>query len=139
MTDAATNLTGISPVPEVRVNALEWANMLEKMDNGELPIWLIGWAPDYADPHNYAGPFVHSDGTFMIASGYGNDTVDEWIVNASKSTSSAERLDLYGKIQTQVAYDQPSIYMYQPKQFTVRRAWLAGTGLDWSPMHGVYY
>jgi peptide/nickel transport system substrate-binding protein len=139
MNHASTNLTGIDPVPEVRVNALEWANMLERMDNGELPIWLIGWAPDYADPHNYAWPFVHSDGTFMIASGYGNDTVDEWIVNASKSTDTAERLELYGKIQAQVAYDQPSIYMYQPKQFTVRRAWLKGSGLDWSPMHGVYY
>jgi len=75
----------------------------------------------------------------MIASGYINSTVDSWIVNASKSTVSSERLDLYGKIQAQVAYDQPSIYMYQPKQFTVRRAWLKGSGLEFSPMHGYYW
>lgn len=139
MADSATNLTGITTVPEVRVNALEWANYLEKMDNGELPIWLIGWAPDYADPHNYAFPFVASTGTFMIASGYKNATVDSWIVNASKSIVPSERLDLYGKIQAQVAYDQPSIYMYQPKEFTVYKAWMKGSGLVYNPMLSGWY
>jgi peptide/nickel transport system substrate-binding protein len=137
MNHTSVNLNGISPVPEVRVSALSWANMWEWPDY--FLIWLIGWAPDYADPHNYAWPFVHSNGTFMKESGYGNDTVDEWIVNASKSTDPAERLEIYGRIQEQVAYDQPCIYMYQPREFTVRRAWLRGTGLEFNPMHGYYW
>jgi peptide/nickel transport system substrate-binding protein len=130
------NLTGISPVPEAR--AIPYWNPFPWPDD-DPTVWLIGWAPDYADPHNYAWPFVHSEGTFMTATGYRNVTVDEWIVNASRSTDTAERLDLYGKIQAQVAYDQPSIYMYQPSQFTVRRAWLKGSGLQFSPMHGYYW
>jgi len=138
MTHQEVNLTGISPIPEVRVNVLEWAQMLTP-DEPPQVIWLIGQAPDYADPHNYAWPFAHSNGTFMSDSGYENSTVDEWIVNASRATDPAERLDLYGKIQAQVAYDQPSIYMYQPRQFTVRRAWLQGSGLQFSPMHGYYW
>jgi peptide/nickel transport system substrate-binding protein len=140
MNHADLNLTGISPIPEARVTEYEWANYL--MLGWELPksmIYLIGWAPDYADPHNYAWPFVHSNGTFMKESGYGNVTVDEWIVNASKSTDPAERLEIYGRIQEQVAYDQPSIYMYQPRRLEVRRAWLQGSGLELNPMHGYYW
>ncbi|MHA2601029.1 MAG: ABC transporter substrate-binding protein [Candidatus Thorarchaeota archaeon SMTZ1-83] len=139
MSHPDVNLTGISLVPEVRNNPVEWAEYLQRMDNKEHPMWLIGWAPDYADPHNYAWPFAHSNGTFMNGSGYENSTVDEWIVNASRSTDSAERLGLYGKIQAQVAYDQPSIYMCQPRQFTVQRAWLQGSGLKYNPMHGYYW
>jgi peptide/nickel transport system substrate-binding protein len=139
MTHQDVNLTGISPTPEVRVNELGFDGIFEKRENNELPIWLIGWAPDYADPHDYAWRFVHSNGTFMIATSYGNDTVDEWIVNASKSNDPAKRLDLYAKIQAQVTYDQPSIYMYQPREFEVRRAWLEGSGLEYSPVHGYYW
>ena len=134
-----TNLTGITAVPEVRVNALEWANMIQKLANAELPLWLIGWAPDYADADNYAWPFVHSQGTYMSSSGYSNDTVDDWITQAKQATDDNVRQELYNKIQAQVAYDQPSIYMYQPKQFTVRRAWLHGSGLEFSPMHSYYW
>ncbi len=139
MSDPRTNLTGISPVPEVRVNCLAWANMITKMEDGEIPIWLVGWSPDSADPHDYAWQFVHSQGTHMKLSGYGNATVDEWIVNASESTSSAERLDLYRQIQEQVAHDQPSIYLYQPRQFETHRAWTKGSGLNFNPMHDYYW
>jgi peptide/nickel transport system substrate-binding protein len=139
MAHASTNLTGITDVPVVRVNALEWANYLEKMDNGELPIWLIGWAPDYADPDNYAFPFVHSQGTFMIASGYANASVDQWIADAKAESDPVVRQGLYDLMQEQVAYDQPSIYMYQPKEFRVWRTWLQGIGLEYSPMKSTYY
>jgi len=133
------NLTGISPTPEVRVNDTSWTDYLWRIDNSQLAMWFIGWAPEYADPDNYAWTFVHSQGAFMNASGYRNATVDQWVIDGRESTDSNERQELYGKIQEQVAYDQPSIYMYQPREFTVRRAWLAGSGLAYNPMHGYYW
>jgi peptide/nickel transport system substrate-binding protein len=135
----SANLTGIATVPQVRVTQLEWANYLEKMDNGELFMWLIGWAPDYADPENFAFPFVYSEGTFMIASGYNNSQVDGLIQAAINTTSSNERQQLYSQIQEIVAHDQPSIYLYQPREFRVYRSWLRGSGLAWNPMHGYYW
>ncbi len=133
------NLTGISPVPEVRDNEIEWALYLQKKNNNEHPMWLIGWAPDYADPDDYAVPFVYSNGTFIGESGYNNSQVDEWIVDARETTDTNTRLQLYNMIQEQVAHDQPSIYIYQPRQFEVRRAWLQGSGLQVNPMHGYYW
>jgi len=139
MSHPDVNLTGISPIPQVRDNEVEWAECIQRMDNNEYPMWLIGWAPDYADPYNYAFPFVYSNGTFMKHSGYNNSQVDEWIVDAREAIDSSSRLQLYNMIQEQVAYDQPSIYMYQSRQFEVRRAWLRGSGLELSPMHGYYW
>ena len=138
MADPNINTTGII-VPEVRSNHLERGGYLEKIMNREMPMWFIGWAPDYADPDNYAWPFVHSQGIYMPRTGYVNTTVDDWITQAKQSTNSSERLELYGKIQKQVAYDQPSIYIFQPREFRVWRSWLKGSGLEWNPMHGAYW
>jgi len=139
MAHPSVNLTGISPVPEVRANDVEWAIVLQKMENQELPMWLIGWAPDYADPHTYTWEFVHSEGIFMSDTGYSNATVDQWITDAMRLSNTTERLKLYSMIQAQVAYDQPSIYMYQPRHFEVRGNWLKGSGLEFNPMHGYYW
>jgi peptide/nickel transport system substrate-binding protein len=139
MAHPSVNLTGISPVPQVRANDVEWPIVLQKMENQELPMWLIGWAPDYADPHTYTWEFVHSQGVFMSDTGYNSTTVDQLIIAATKTSNTTERLNLYDMIQAQVAHDQPSIYMYQPRQFEVRRAWLRGSGLEFNPMHGYYW
>jgi peptide/nickel transport system substrate-binding protein len=141
-----TNLTGITatmtngePGVELRVNALEWSNMILKMDNHELPMWLIGWAPDYADPDNYALPFVKSTGTFMHASGYNNTAVDALVAAGKAETDLVARQAIYDEMQELVAFDQPSIYMYQPSEFRVWRNWMAGNGLTYNPMYGTYY
>ena len=138
ITDANANKTGIN-VPEVRLNEYNWPTFLTKQQDKEMTMWFIGWSPDYADPDNYAWPFVHSQGAFMMPTGYCNSTVDNWITQAKQSTNTAERLVLYGKIQEQVAYDQPSIYMYQPREFRVWRSFLMGSGLEWNPMHTYYW
>ncbi|MFW9911991.1 MAG: ABC transporter substrate-binding protein [Candidatus Thorarchaeota archaeon] len=138
MTNPNTNTTGIE-IPEVRVNGYTFTAILGMLQDKEMPMWFTAWAPDYADPDNYAWPFAHSQGTFMTLSGYGNSTVDDWITQAKRSTNVTERVELYGKIQKQVAYDQPSVYLYQPREFRVWRSWLKGSGLEWSPMHTYYW
>ncbi len=138
MSDPNVNKTGIS-VPEVRLSGLLWSDYDKARRNGELVISVIGWAPDFADPDNYAWPFAHSQGPFMAWIGYGNATVDDWITQARQSTNATERLELYSRIQKQMAYDQPSIYTFQAREFRVWRNWLWGDGLGYNPMHGFYW
>ena len=59
--------------------------------------------------------------------------------DAVASIDGTERLELYGKIQAQVADDQPGIYMYHSTQLEVRRTWLMGSGIEWNPMYGYYW
>ncbi|UCH05086.1 MAG: hypothetical protein JSW05_02700, partial [Candidatus Thorarchaeota archaeon] len=113
--------------------------LLKKRDKGELQMWFIAWGPDFADPHNYAWAFVYSHGGYMMATGYFDAAVDDWIIQARCSSNRTERLELYGKIQERVAYDQPSIYFWQAEEFRVWRAWLRGSGLAFNPMCSIYW
>ena len=43
---------------QVSVKALSWPTLLEKTDKGDFQVYIIGWAPDYPDPDDYAGPLL---------------------------------------------------------------------------------
>ncbi len=109
--------------------------MLDSM----VPTGMAGWSPDYVDPDNFAWPFAHSEGPFMGWMGYDNGRVDELIELAKRETNPATRQDYYNEMQELVAFDQPCIYLYQPKEFRVWRAWLRGSGLEFNPIHGIYW
>ena len=51
---------------KVVVEALEWPTLLEKTERGEFDVWIVGWAPDYIDPDNYAGPLMYGGTKFTI-------------------------------------------------------------------------
>jgi len=140
------NLTGLTrhhgpnqPPIRIRVNSVSWNVLFRHVLKSKASMWLIGWRAGFADPHDLAMSFVYSKSNGMIASGYCNATLDAWILQAIRSVNRTERLEIYNKIQKQVAYDQPSIYMFQNKQFTVRRSWLKGSGLAFHPMHEIYW
>ncbi len=51
---------------KVTVEALEWPTLLEKTERGEFDVWIVGWAPDYIDPDNYAGPLMYGGTKFSV-------------------------------------------------------------------------
>lgn len=140
------NLTGLTkhhgprePPTRIRVYPVSWPILLGLVLGNKASMWLIGWKASFADPYCFSSPFLHSEFNGMMAKGYCNVTVDEWIMDAIQPISEAERLGIYNKMQRQAAHDQPSIYMFQNKQFTVRRSWLKGSGLAFNPMHEIYW
>jgi len=52
------NMAG-DPIFEISVAAYNWPTVLAKGETGDYDVWLIGWAPDYVDPDNYAGPMYY--------------------------------------------------------------------------------
>ena len=41
----------------VKVHNVEWAEYGKKRKAGEMPVFLMGWFPDYLDPDDYLEPF----------------------------------------------------------------------------------
>jgi peptide/nickel transport system substrate-binding protein len=86
---------------DITVQPLEWANYLYQVQHRQLPIFFLGWAPDYADPDNYVGPFVKSTGTYPmriglgISDGWDAEEVDGWISAAAQEQNENTRRDLY--------------------------------------------
>jgi peptide/nickel transport system substrate-binding protein len=140
-TDPTTTLT-------VDVYGLEWASYLAQVRDRQLPFFFLGWAPDYADPDNYAAPFVKSTGTFPARVGLKGSTgeggvvwdyatVDGWINDAAQETDSATRITLYGNVQDAIVGHMAYLWGYQGVEFHVEGAWM--NGYVFNPMHDPYF
>ena len=109
----------------ISVQGLEWSNYLYQVRNRQLPIFFLGWAPDYADPDNYVGPFVKSTGTFPLRVGLGDSDgwdaveVDGWISDAAQEQDVAAHEALYFSIQEAIVDQVAYIWCYQSMTFQV--------------------
>ncbi len=109
----------------INVREMEWPDYLSAVRNRELPIFFLGWAPDYADPDNYAAPFLHGEyGIYAPRLNYNNPMLNELIENASKELNVTKREQMYHQIEEMAASDYPFIYGYQAHRFTVLRSWI---------------
>ncbi len=113
---------------DVQVQELAWPTLLDKMDRGDYSMIIVGWAPDYNDPDDYAFPFLGSSaiGGDTYQTGWHNATVDKLLLEAKYCVNQTKRDQLYTKIQ-EIAMEDPSfIYLAQNKHVAVYRTWLQG-------------
>ncbi|TFG33857.1 ABC transporter substrate-binding protein [Candidatus Thorarchaeota archaeon] len=150
MTNIIADPASTDPSSPLTVDAysLEWASYLYQVRNKQLPFFFLGWAPDYADPDNYAAPFVKSTGTFPSRVGLKNSigagdvvwdhvTVDGWIDDAAQETDAAARIALYADIQEAIVEHAAFLWCYQGVEFHVEGAWM--NGYVFNPMHDPYF
>jgi len=71
-----TNMAG-DPIFEISVSAYNWPTVLAKGETGDYDVWLIGWAPDYVDPDNYAGPMFYGATEFSYLAVHTVETAEE--------------------------------------------------------------
>ncbi len=45
-------------VIKVELKVLNWAEYVDGFVAGELPFFMLGWFPDFADPENWLSPFA---------------------------------------------------------------------------------
>lgn len=129
----------------IDVVGFEWSTYLGHARRQEVGCWMIGWAPDFADPDNYMQPYVKSTGTYAYwarladSAGWDEATVDGWITDAAQSTDAAERIALYGQIQDAIIEHAAYIWVYQYATLTVSGANVFGAQYDCNPMHQYYF
>ena len=63
---------------KVSVQGLEWPVLLDKILNPEeFDVYIIGWAPDYIDPDNYASPMAYGGTKFSELNTFEVTSADE--------------------------------------------------------------
>jgi peptide/nickel transport system substrate-binding protein len=97
----------------------------------------LGWAPDYADPHNYAHPFLHSEGHFAHYLGFAYDDIDNLIMSAASESDISTREDLYFDL-ADLEHDK-ALYIWSSQSigYKIWRDWVNG----WyhNMMHGTLF
>lgn len=131
------NIEALNPKFDLVVQGLEWPDYLDKFIQSEMPLFFLGWAPDYADPHDYVQPFLHSSGHFPYYLSYQNDVLDQKIMDAARETDENIRIDLYAEIIDMEHDEAIYIWTHQGITFHVERDWVDG----WysNPMYGGTY
>jgi len=71
-----TNKAG-DPIFQISVAAYNWPTILAKGETGDFDVWIIGWAPDYVDPDNYAGPMFYGATEFSYLEVFVVETATE--------------------------------------------------------------
>lgn len=121
----------------VEVMALDWPTYLDSLYGFALPIFFLGWGPDYADPDDYVNPFLHSDGAFPYFLSLSNATLDAMIIEAAMELNETLRAEMYLNISWEVYKNAYYIWTAQPTNFHVERAWVEG--YYFNPMYSQFY
>jgi peptide/nickel transport system substrate-binding protein len=120
------SLLSINPKFVVNVQAMQWPTLLRGMYSGLLPMFQIGWLPDFTDAHNFVVPFLHSQGTFSGWQHYNNPEADALIAQGIAATDPAVRQSIYDQLG-QIYYDDvPGILLAQPLGRRYMRDWVQG-------------
>jgi len=136
--EALFTQAGAAPI-SVTVRPLDWPVYLGTFRAGGLPLFFLGWRPDYADPDDYVMPFLRTGGLFAGRITYSNGTLDALIDAAAAELNETLRNRMYQDLSTRAVVDDvPYLWVYQSSSFHVERSWVRGyyfhpmlSGLDY--------
>ncbi len=112
----------------VNISNVEWAEYGNKRRAGEMPIFLMGWYPDYLDADDYLEPFADPN-VFDPAKWEDQQMLD--LVHAQqKALDPAARTGIIKQAQTYMAEQTPYVPIFQISQFAATVDGVSGVVLD---------
>jgi peptide/nickel transport system substrate-binding protein len=133
----AENLKSLNPKFQITVRGGEWAEYVDATRQARIPIFFIGWAPDYPDPDNYLNPYMFSSGFFARPAGYKNEEADRLIQSAAIELDTTKRQQAYYRLQQIWLDDLPAIMNSQSLTRWYFKDW--AKGYYYNPMHSDPY
>jgi len=98
---------------EVSIDVQPWDVFLEKIQDGEYDLLLMGWTADVMDPDNFLYTFFSSEniseGVVSNYAHYNNGIVDKLLTLARQTTDHTFRDSLYRKVQEIISYEIPAV------------------------------
>jgi peptide/nickel transport system substrate-binding protein len=125
---------------EVNLQNTEWATYKEYQNAGSMPVFLLGWYPDYLDPDNYTWSWGHSSASDDMGIFYANDEMDALLEAGQVATpvDSDERKQIYEDAQELWVVDPPTIPLSQGSLLVVAQPDITGIVLD-PTMYDYYF
>jgi peptide/nickel transport system substrate-binding protein len=130
-------LEAVNPKFNVIALGMPWAVLLESRRQGKIPATISGWVEDYHDPHNWAQPFLYSQGNYGRVINLRKDLADKidgLILAGAKETDQAKRKPIYEEIQKIATDEAINIWMYQSLDGIHFQKWV--NGFYYNPAYG---
>jgi peptide/nickel transport system substrate-binding protein len=120
-----SSITALDVGITISVTEMLWSTFLLRYYT--VPMFLLGWAPDFADPDNYMTPFVHSTkGYYSARISYYNTNWDTMLQAATDETNPVARDALYRTLEMQIANETIFMYTNQGQATTTMHYWWHG-------------
>ena len=110
----------------VNLKSMNWAEYVDGFVAGDLPFFMLGWFPDFADPENWLSPFASCLQSPDNGVNYCNQEMDDLLLAAASSADPAEREALYQQIGVLYADDVPTIPLFWEPEFVTYRDGVEG-------------
>mgnify|MGYP001031333719 CR=1 FL=1 len=119
-------------VIKITLQPAEWATYSDYITEGTMPLFLLGWYPDYLDPDNYTWSWGHSEASDDIGVFYSNTEMDDILKNGQVTTPlrGEERKTIYEDAQKLWAKECPTIPFVQGKLYVVAQNNVSGIKLS---------
>lgn len=120
---------------DVKSQGLDWSTaFLPKQRARALPMFYLGWAPDYAYPDNYVVTFAHSQkGVYSKRVGYSNPALDEKLDQLVQELDETKAKQGWSEAVKTLNDDYVFLWLAQGANFHVERDWVKG--YYYNPMH----
>ena len=94
----------------VRLQTVDWAVYLDRVKNGRLPLYMLGWIGDNGDPDNclcyvFCSPGAANQGF------YANKPMADLLLRAQRLTNQAERAELYRHAEQMLHHDVARLFI----------------------------
>ena len=111
---------------EVELQSINWAEYVDGFVAGDLPFFILGWFPDFADPDTWLSPFASCIQSPDNGVNYCNEEMDALLLSAASSSDADERTALYEQIGELYAEDVPTIPLFWEPEFVTYRDGVEG-------------
>ncbi len=122
----AENIMSLNPKFSIEIRNVEWKDYLVQYRSYMYPIFITGWAADYADPHNFLYTFMHSGGVYARFMAYQNAVVDRLCETGIATVEPAKRDAIYARLQHLWYEEAIGIPLYQQINIRAYRDWIDG-------------
>jgi len=107
-----------------RPRTKDWNAYLADAAAGRLPLYMLGWAADYADPDSFLRTFF---GASRYASpGWDDEEVVAWVQQARRATDQDERAALYARVLRRAHEQVPALPTVHARSVNGVRATVSG-------------
>ena len=112
----------------VKIRNVEWAEYGKRRQAGEMPVFLMGWFPDYLDADDYLEPF--SDPKIFDPAKWDDPKMQELVHSEQRTHDGDQRAQILKDAQAHMADQVPYIPLFQAPQIAATSAKVSGVVLD---------
>jgi peptide/nickel transport system substrate-binding protein len=114
---------------KVELQSQNWAEYVDSFVAGNLPVFMLGWFPDFVDPDTWLTPFASCTQSPDNGVNYCNPEMDALLQKASASTDPAEREALYKQIGELYATEVPTLPLWWEPEYIISRKGVEGIAI----------